>query len=219
MNSGVYAIWNTESKKVYIGASQNLRRREYCHFAELKRGKHPNSYLQNAYSKYGRLALHFEVLEYCESSELVTQETWWIDFFNSRDRQYGYNLLSADRKTHSDESKAKMSLNASSRRPEVKAKISAAKKGKPLTDECKKNMSVARMGRSRPSFTDEWKEKLSLSHKDQGAKDYVLCSPSGEIIAVRNLRRFCKENGLSSGCMSDVVTGKRAAHKGWTVKR
>lgn len=48
------------------------------------------------------------------------------------------------------------------------------------------------------------------------AKDYIFKSPEGEIVAVYNLRKFCRENLLSQSHMQSVSVGRRRIHKGWT---
>jgi hypothetical protein len=48
------------------------------------------------------------------------------------------------------------------------------------------------------------------------AKHYKFLSPSGEIVEVFNLSRFCKENNLNAGGMNDVSTGRQKSCKGWT---
>ncbi|GHX29901.1 hypothetical protein VCSRO127_0495 [Vibrio cholerae] len=47
------------------------------------------------------------------------------------------------------------------------------------------------------------------------AKRYTLINPSGSVIAVYNLNKFCRENGLTTSLMRKVITGKRNHHKGW----
>ena len=84
------------------------------------------------------------------------------------------------------------------KRPETIAKISTALKGKPLSNEHRK--------------------KLSESHKGLPAnniKTYSFISPSGEVINITNLKRFCMKYGLSASHMNSVYYGKRNIHKGW----
>lgn len=62
-----------------------------------------------------------------------------------------------------------------------------------------------------------------VSHKVNSAfshsKEYEFESPSGEIVAVRNLHEFCKDNGLHHGHMSMVSKGVRMSHKGWRAAK
>lgn len=42
MNKGIYKITNLKNNKVYIGQSEKLNNREWCHFYWLDRGEHHN---------------------------------------------------------------------------------------------------------------------------------------------------------------------------------
>ena len=107
--------------------------------------------------------------------------------------------VSAFRKTfkYSEESKLKMSLT---------------KKGKVLTDEHKKNISLSNIGKKQPNSQ---KQKVS----EKLSKKYLLTTPNNQIIEITNLRKFCKENGLDQGNMINVSKGKLRHHKGWTCKK
>lgn len=47
------------------------------------------------------------------------------------------------------------------------------------------------------------------------AKHYSFISPEGEVVEVYNLRKFCKENGLSASNMCWLAKGKHKSCKGW----
>lgn len=51
------------------------------------------------------------------------------------------------------------------RTEESRQKMSNAKKGKPLSEEHRKNLSDSLIGRKRPPFTEEWKQNISKSNK------------------------------------------------------
>lgn len=51
------------------------------------------------------------------------------------------------------------------------------------------------------------------------ARFWTLISPRQEVIEVYNLAKFCRENGLHKGHMSDVHLGKKSHHKGWRIVR
>ena len=58
----------------------------------LNRHDHTNSHLQNAWDKYGEKNFQFEILEKCEIHDLNRREKYWIDYYDSNNNQYGYNL-------------------------------------------------------------------------------------------------------------------------------
>ena len=57
------------------------------------------------------------------------------------------------------------------------------------------------------------KTKQILSEKN--SKEYILISPNNEILKIKNLTKFAKENNLSINCLHQVVSGRNKSHKGW----
>jgi len=112
INSGIYKITNTLNNKLYIGSSINLSSREYKHFWMLNKGIHDNEYLQKSFNKYGIDIFKFEIVEYCESNELIEKENKFINLYKSNNLNKGYNLASVNefrRNTFNDEVKIKLS--------------------------------------------------------------------------------------------------------------
>ena len=91
MEAGIYIIINTNDGKVYIGQSTNVKRRINEHRKLLQKGKHKNAYIQEAF-KADPNNIVFDVLEKCEKSELDERERYWINYFDSTNRNNGYNL-------------------------------------------------------------------------------------------------------------------------------
>lgn len=90
--SGIYKILNTITNKVYIGSAVDCNRRFIEHRKNLKANDHRNSYLQNAYNKYGLDAFQFIVIEACETSKLIELEQSWINWTKCCNENFGYNL-------------------------------------------------------------------------------------------------------------------------------
>lgn len=91
MIAGVYKITHISSSRVYVGSSRNIKQRWSAHRSALRSGSHANSYLQNAWDKYGEEDFSFEVLE--ETASLIEQERAWVENLNSCDRDSGFNLM------------------------------------------------------------------------------------------------------------------------------
>lgn len=173
MVCGIYRITNVISGKVYVGSSRNTTKRKYEHFYKLKKGIHHNSHLQSAYDKYGKESFHFMVVEICSDGLLTEREDYWIGHYDSRNPEKGYNLLSADRREVSEETKAKIaSANkgnlynlGKTHTKETKDKISATLSGRvagPHSEETRRRISEALTGRS---LSDEHKLKVSLARR------------------------------------------------------
>lgn len=93
--SGIYCIKNIINGKMYIGQSHDINWRWTTHKRELKQGRHHNSYLQNAWDKYGDTAFVFMILEECQINQLDELETEWITFLRTNvscKNSNGYNL-------------------------------------------------------------------------------------------------------------------------------
>ena len=112
MGCGIYKITNETDNKVYVGSSLNIKNREYKHFWLLFNNKHDNSYLQNSFNKNGKSKFKFEILEFCNPSELISRENYYIDLLKSNSPEFGYNLAKVNefrRNTYNDEVKKKLS--------------------------------------------------------------------------------------------------------------
>jgi group I intron endonuclease len=148
---GVYAIVNTLNGKVYIGSTNNLTTRFGRHRRDLARNIHRNGYLQSAYNKYGEDVFDYRILEIVTNEQdLIAREQVWIETLNACDEAFGYNLITdAERHTHCEA---------------TRAKISAAHKDKPKSDEHRTKIGAAHKGRKR-TLTAEWRAKLSAAGK------------------------------------------------------
>ena len=97
VKSGIYAIKNKVNGKVYIGKSKDIFSRWSKHKSDLKRDtkkKDTNRFLWNSVKKYGIENFEFTILEELIIDEdlFKIRELYWMDFFNSCDRSFGYNL-------------------------------------------------------------------------------------------------------------------------------
>jgi group I intron endonuclease len=188
---GIYCIYCKKSNKRYIGSSKNIEYRWRQHIAAFQKGIRTNPYLQNEWDKYGIDNFEFiivEQMEYYDNSILIEREQYWIDYYHTMDREYGYNLQSADRhevsietrkklsnslkgKKNSKEARSKMSKKLKGRKftDEHKNKISESLKGYKCSDERKKNISLGVKKTHKP-ITDEQRKKKSLLLKERWAK-------------------------------------------------
>jgi group I intron endonuclease len=92
--SGIYCIENLINHKKYIGQSNNIEYRWKQHKYELNRGCHDNDYLQKAWNKYGCDNFNFYIIELCDIEMLNELEVYYIDFYDTLNRDNGYNLTS-----------------------------------------------------------------------------------------------------------------------------
>jgi len=114
VGSGIYGIRNAENNKIYIGSAVSLASRRRIHKHHLKKGDHHNKYLQAAYDKYGESTLVFSVIEIVsDKNMLLEREQYWIDRYESLNREKGYNLAPVAESmlgfNHTEETKKKLS--------------------------------------------------------------------------------------------------------------
>lgn len=95
-SSCIYKITNIINGKFYIGSTIHYNIRINCHFSSLRKKRHNNEYLQNAFNKYGEENFISEILEICEPSRLREIEQLYLDKFKP---QYNIQKLSVLRKT------------------------------------------------------------------------------------------------------------------------
>ena len=149
----IYSILNKLDGKIYVGQSVNPNKRKTDHFRALRKGIHHNAHLQRAWDKYGEDAFEFNILENCTDDKLNDNEDWWISYFDSTNRDKGYNLESGGNSNYtiSEETRAKFIGENNpmyGRRGEL-----APNYGKSIDDETKQKIREARLGTSK---IEEW---------------------------------------------------------------
>lgn len=90
--SGIYMIENILNHKVYIGRASSLYDRMHQHKQKLKINLHCNIYLQKSWNKYGENSFVFKIVEKCTKEDLTKREEYYINFYNSNTREFGYNI-------------------------------------------------------------------------------------------------------------------------------
>ena len=168
---GIYSIENKTNHKKYIGQSVNIKSRWTKHKAELNNGNHDNDYLQKSWNKYGEENFEFIILEECSKDMLNERERYYIDLYNTMNRDYGYNLKSggqdknyvtedvkdkiskANKKYYIKHPEAKKQCSENAYKqwndPKIKAKIMGENNGmygKTHTKESRKKISEAQKG-------------------------------------------------------------------------
>lgn len=132
--SGVYEIVCVPKCKKYIGSSRDVFLRLSKHLYALRTGTHSNPHLQRTFNQYNKNAFIFRPIEFCQESELIERETFYINKCNTLSRYFGYNIRLPDMSRMSDETKERISI------------ANKGKKKRPMRDEFRKERSQRMMG-------------------------------------------------------------------------
>ena len=164
MASGIYSIRNLLNNKMYIGSALNLSRRMVQHFNALRKNKHHNQHLQNAFNKYEEESFTWEVLEFVEDkTQLISVEEVYIKRFDIEDTLYNIckEVPSSQLGTkRTDETKRKIGEKSLGRRHTEETKeIIRRKNTAPSAEIIRKRVEKA-TGQKR---SEETKEKLRVA--------------------------------------------------------
>lgn len=96
MSIGIYKITNQINGKVYIGQSVHINQRWNQHRSAAfnSNDKDYNKYFYCSIRKYGLKNFIFEIIEECKQEELNEKEIYWIKYYDSTNKEKGYNVLS-----------------------------------------------------------------------------------------------------------------------------
>lgn len=215
--SGIYAIVNKITGKMYIGQSIHVYNRIRSHFTALSKG-HDNLKLQRSVNKYGIENFYGKVIQIITNPYLLDDyEDFYIEYFNTR--KCGYNIAKGGKssgdtlsehpnkeiiyqkqhytkKIHNSYSK-----NTGPKTKESKNKVSQSlkeyynnggkpwNKGKKLTLETRVKLSESHKGYVMP---EEQKKKISQSNKGKHS------SPERNKKVSEGRKRFYQNGGKTS---------------------
>jgi len=146
----IYEIRNIINGKRYIGCSKDITVRFTKHKSRLKNNKHVNSYLQNAYNKYGKSNFEYNILFKLNSeSEMYKKEK---EFISENDNLYNLAEGGLGGDTYSNRTEEQMEITR-----------------KKLSDIAKvrnqKNIELHRENTSKLWENEEYREKVSKGVK------------------------------------------------------
>lgn len=93
-SSGIYKIENKINRKVYVGKTNNFKKRytRYKSSYYSRSERQINSYLMKSIDKYKPENFTFSVLEFCSIDALAEKELFWMVELESTNLEKGYNL-------------------------------------------------------------------------------------------------------------------------------
>lgn len=178
MKSGIYRIRNIINNKCYIGSAINTNKRWNVHKHLLRKGKHFNDYLQNAWNKHSEQNFLFEIVESIKNKNILVQrEQYYLDILCPE-----YNICKRAESTYgasfykSEEFKSKISVTCRDGRRKGE---NNPMYGKHCSKETKEKIRNSLIGRK---HTEETKNKMSLAQKGKHNK-----LTNNQMIEIKNL--------------------------------
>lgn len=161
----IYRWVNNVNGKIYIGQTVHF----YSRMAQYKNGR-GTVHINNAFQKYGFDNFDIDVLVKCPKEELDEREQFWIDYYQSYDRDKGYNICPIASSTkgikYSEEVCQKISQIVKERGPHLSGELNGMY-GKTHTDEWKAEQSK----RTKAMWEDPEYRKMQ-SERMKGEKNY-----------------------------------------------
>lgn len=153
----IYIWQNMLNNKIWIGQSvnPNARRKAHIRKAFEMHYTHP---LYDSMRKHGLTMFKFDIIEHVDEKDVDDAEIFWISFFRSWDREFGYNIEHGGRRQkHVTQS--------------TRDKLSAKARGRIVSETTKEKLKHAHKGkqyRLGHIATSQTIEKLRLSHLKLG---------------------------------------------------
>ena len=211
LNCGIYKIENMINGRLYIGSSNQLRRRFYLHKWDLRRGKHHSITLQRSWDKYGEGAFQFTILLYCTVVMLRFYEQRGIDSLDTVNPAKGFNICcdassAGTGRVWTDEQKRAKSIERKGKKvtPKTLKHLIASRKrgpdhpmfGKHHTKESRKKISEALKGRkvwNKGKHTNNNQAKITPAQVLEIRKQFL------------NLKNYKKELSAKYGLKPDTI--------------
>jgi group I intron endonuclease len=146
----IYQIRNTINNKIYIGSTNNIRKRCNNHRSKLNNNIHENQYLQQAWNKYGENNFEFSIIEEVQDFNRIEKEIFYLNEKRSYERHIGYNFD----KNPTDKSGKNNPFYGKKHTQEVKDKIKTIANNR--SEELKKKMGEKNIGEKHPQSKLNW---------------------------------------------------------------
>jgi len=185
MEITIYLIKCPLTNKIkYVGKTVNLKRRYYQHTCKSGRFKnrHLSNWINKLYTEYNLKPI-FEVIDKCTEEDWQQRETFWIDFYSSKNKLCNHT-------------KGGEGCHGRKMSDSLKSKISRAHKGKKKNYKCVGGVK---------KHTEESKNKISLSKigKLKKGKEIQLTAIDNSVKYFKSLKQASELTGCSVTAISN----------------
>lgn len=198
----IYKITNIHNNKIYIGQTNDYKRRWTEHKCIAHTNYNYKSALYAAMRKYGNDAFTFDIIEKCEDNQMAERERFWIDTLNSMVPN-GYNMTHGGEALYGEHNP----FYGKHHSEHTKALISAKNTGRKYTPAELERCRQRNAGRSNPfyshSHTPEAKAKRKATAIRNGT--YAKFSQRMKENNPNADGRYCVKHAVE---MIDITTGK-----------
>lgn len=212
----VYQHKNLKNGKKYIGITKQI--------PENRWGANGNNYSSSPYffsaiQKYGWENFLMKFLfsnltkeEACEIEKNLIKEN------NTQDKNFGYNIMEGGeapsmpkivRERLSEALKGNKNGLGKPCSLEKRKKISDAQKGRTLSEEHRKKLSIVKKGSHHKTISDESKKKISDAHR----KTPIYCEELDKVFP--SIQECARQMGIPATNICAVCKGKHKHHKGF----
>ena len=216
-NFGIYKIECGTTGVIYIGStSVSFKKRWRKHKQRLRHNYHENSYLQNAWNKYGEENFIFEIVEVVDNVDIVKErESYWLSLYFPKGRDYCFNLsdhVDGGNTVKDEETRLKLSQSVkASYTPELRKLRSIQGKSisKELTEKLKETTStekwkIANANKNRAlAKNPEWLQKMKDINK---YRQVQVGTDRGEIF--ESVTEAAKQTGAMMANIRACINGK-----------
>lgn len=207
--SGIYQIRNTINGHCYIGSAVNIRNRWTEHKYDLRNNYHHSAYLQNAWNKYGAEYFVFSVIEYCDRPLLIEREQYYLDSFRPKYNISLYARTPMLGRVHSEEAKKKIGDSQRGKHvsSETLKRLSLSHIGQVITKIARQKISKALLGKK---VSEETRRKLSAASKGKHNAIAVNQYTVGGVFIARYSGSYeaAKNTGIWQGNIAKCCNGK-----------
>jgi len=160
------------------------------------------------------------LIENCDVSLINEREEYWISYYKTNNKKYGYNMSSGGEFGIPREVLVECGKRNGAYVRDNRLGVFS------LTKEEKSN--VGKIGGTKAkemvvgihSHTPEQKSKNGrlggIITAEKTARYFELLSPSEKLHSGKNMTDFCRKNNLTPSAVCNVLNGKSKHHKGWT---